>query len=310
MPCCLDPRQRAASIFAEETLRMTATETTVWTSHADIAIRQTEGEGVPILLIHGNSSCKEAFREQFDGPLGRSRRLIAMDLPGHGASSDAFDPHRSYSMPAYAECAVELLQALGIDRAAVFGWSLGGHVALEMLPRFPGMLGLMIAGTPPVRPTVESIQAGFRPNPLVGIFGKRDFTPDEVEAFGAACYGPALDDGFREALRRTDGRARELMFSAIFTGGASDQRLLAEECGVPLAIVNGAEDPLVDVDYIGRLSYRSLWEQHCHLLRDQGHAFFLTAPERFNPILARFAADMDKEAARPFRMPAAKVAAA
>jgi pimeloyl-ACP methyl ester carboxylesterase len=43
----------------------------------------------------------------------------------------------------------EFLALIGVDRAVVFGWSLGGHIGLEMVSRFPGMLGLMITGTPP-----------------------------------------------------------------------------------------------------------------------------------------------------------------
>lgn len=42
-----------------------------------------------VLLIHGNSSCKEVFRNQRDGDLGRRYRMIAVDLPCHGASEDA-----------------------------------------------------------------------------------------------------------------------------------------------------------------------------------------------------------------------------
>ena len=55
---------------------------------ADIAIAESEGRGPAVLLIHGNSSCKQVFRNQLQGAIGREYRLIAMDLPGHGDSSD------------------------------------------------------------------------------------------------------------------------------------------------------------------------------------------------------------------------------
>lgn len=93
------------------------------------------GERV-LLLIHGNSSCREVFRHQLQGRICDSHRLVAFDLPGHGESSDAPDPLRSYTRSGLAE-------------AVVLGWSLGGHVGIEMTARFPGLRGLMVIGAPP-----------------------------------------------------------------------------------------------------------------------------------------------------------------
>jgi pimeloyl-ACP methyl ester carboxylesterase len=289
---------------------MTVTNRTIKTSHADIAISETAGTGLPVLLIHGNSSCKEVFEHLLDGPIGKSSRLVAMDLPGHGASSDAFDPQRTYTMPGYAEAAVELLEAMGVDRAAVYGWSLGGHVALEMLPRFPGLVGMMISGAPPVGRGAEKVMAGFKPSPNAGIVGKPDLTAEEIEIFMYATYGGAADAVLRNALRRTDGRARAIMFQALLAGEISDQRQLAENSAIPIAIVNGADDLLVNLDYIGGLAYRNLWDKHCFTLRGAAHAPFLQAEEAFNPIFSRFLAEMKKRAPQPARVKASKIVAA
>ena len=64
-------------------------------------------------MIHGNSSCKEVFRNQLEGGIGSAFRCIAMDLPGHGRSDDARDPEKTYSMPGYADTAIELMETLG-----------------------------------------------------------------------------------------------------------------------------------------------------------------------------------------------------
>ena len=55
---------------------------------ADISLRDSEGEGPAVLLIHGNSSSGEIFRRQFEDPQLAHLRLVAFDLPGHGASTD------------------------------------------------------------------------------------------------------------------------------------------------------------------------------------------------------------------------------
>ena len=270
---------------------MAVTTRTIRTSHGGIAVSETGGKDLAVLMLHGNSSCKEVFNGQLRGELGDRFHLIAMDLPGHGASDDAVDPARTYSIPGFADAAAETLETMGIDRAVVVGWSLGGHAALEMLPRFPGVIGLMLMATPPVNPTPESIQAGFLPNPLTGLLGKQDLNEEEVNALASAVYGAALDEQLLAALRRTDGRARALMFQGLFAGRVSNQRDLVQTTGVPLAMLNGADDPFVNVAYIGSLAYKSLWDRHCYVLRGVGHAAFLKG-RSFNAILARFLDEM------------------
>lgn len=275
---------------------MAVTTTSVITSHGEIAVSQSSGSGLPILLIHGNSSAKEVFRRQLAGPLGEIYRMIAIDLPGHGASSDAIDPQRSYSMPGYAELAIEVLESLGVSRLAVCGWSLGGHVALEMMPRSSAIVGMMLCAAPPVSPTPEGIQAGFKPNPLIPLLGKEVLSEDEIKALADATYGKNLTEELVQAMRRTDGRARALMFAGLFTGAISDQKALAEKSTMPIALVNGADDPFVNVAYVGSLDIANLWDKHSYLLRDAGHAAFLGSPTMFDAILTRFMADMAKRA--------------
>jgi pimeloyl-ACP methyl ester carboxylesterase len=96
-----------------------------------------------------------------DAPFAASYRMIAFDLPGHGQSSAAPDPQRSYTLPGFADATIELLGALGISEAVVFGSSLGGHIAIEMLCRYPGMRALLLSGSPPIG-TVQSVNDGGR----------------------------------------------------------------------------------------------------------------------------------------------------
>ena len=121
---------------------------TIVTSHGSLAVEESSQGDIPVLLIHGNSSCRGVFRHQLQGRLAQNYRLIAFDLPGHGQSSNAPDPTQSYTRPGLADAAVELLEKLGVTEEIVFGWSLGGHIGIEMVPRFSGMRGLMVTGTP------------------------------------------------------------------------------------------------------------------------------------------------------------------
>jgi pimeloyl-ACP methyl ester carboxylesterase len=88
------------------------------------------------VLIHGNSSSSRAFSHQLDGPVGERLRLVAVDLPGHGASDDAKDPS-ACSLPGHARAVRSVVEALGLGEARFVGWSLGGHIALEMAADLP-----------------------------------------------------------------------------------------------------------------------------------------------------------------------------
>jgi pimeloyl-ACP methyl ester carboxylesterase len=275
-----------------EHARVAATDAIVATSHADIAVRETGGRGGAVILLHGNSSSKDVFVRQLDGPLGAAYRMIAIDLPGHGGSSDALDPRRTYSMPGYAEAVLEIVTALEIDRAAVFGWSLGGHVALELMPRWSGMTGLMITGAPPVSPTAASLQAGFLPTPEIALAGQETLSDAEAKTFLRICCGKKAPASMLAAVKRTDGRARKLMVEHLMAGKFGDQRAIAEGATVPLAIVTGEHEPFANPAYLQGLRIPNLWEAEVHTLAGVGHAPFYEDPDTFNPIFLRFLRDV------------------
>ncbi|MDC9589910.1 alpha/beta hydrolase [Xenorhabdus sp. XENO-10] len=257
------------------------------TRYASVSVIDTGGNGLPVLLVHGNSSCKKVFRHQINQLKGKYR-VLALDLPGHGSSSNASEPRQAYSMPGYAHTIIEVLEQIGINKIVVFGWSLGGHIGLEMLALFPKMIGLMICGTPPVSVGADNVALGFRPG--VGLAGKAEFTEEDIKNFVSDTYGinAPHDPLIVEAVIRTDGLARQYMFEAFLSPQATDQKLLAETSKIPLAIVNGADDPYINFDYINGLNYQNLWKGKVFNLAGVGHAPFLESPELFNPILADF----------------------
>lgn len=87
------------------------------------------GSGEPLVLIHGIGHRRQAWYPVLDR-LAESYDVIAIDLPGHGESTDLIEP----SLPArdaLQRALGETFGALGIDRPHVVGNSLGGLIALE-----------------------------------------------------------------------------------------------------------------------------------------------------------------------------------
>ncbi len=273
---------------------MSLIERSLNTSHGAVAVVDNGATAPAVLLIHGNSMCWRAFAGQFDSPLSERFRLIAFDLPGHGASQDARDPARSYSIPAYGDVAIEILTLLGITAGAVLGWSLGGHVGLELMARWDGLRGLMIVGTPPVAPDPDALAEAFLPSPMMAFAGQLEATPGEADAYARACCGDAVDrmPALREAARRTDGRARHWMMRTALAGQGVDGRRVAETAPIPLAVVSGAGDPFVSRQFLKSLHYACLWRDTVHVMEGCGHAPFLDRRSEFNALLGAFLSEV------------------
>ncbi|WP_207476169.1 alpha/beta fold hydrolase [Arenibaculum pallidiluteum] len=262
----------------------------VSTSHGLIAVEDDGGAGVPFVLIHGNSACRSVFVRQAESELARKARLITFDLPAHGQSDDALEPARSYTLHGLADATIELLAELGVSEAVVLGWSLGGHIGIEMLSRFRGIRGLVITGTPPI--PKGGFAEGFVGSPHQSLPSRRHLSHDQVDAFARMIFGDPVEPFLREAIARTDGRFREQLFQSALAGENVDQRLAVEGSRVPIAVINGSADPLIKLDYIDSVAYGNLWDGRCHRLKGVGHAPFWRAASEFNAVVGRFLDDL------------------
>jgi pimeloyl-ACP methyl ester carboxylesterase len=269
-------------------------ETTISTANADIRLTEAGGPGLPIVLLHGAGAHRQVFEPQLQGPLAERHRLLALDLPGHGESSDAFDPVPGYTLAGYAGAVAAVLSTRGIKRALFFGWSLGGHIAIQLMGERPELVaGLMLTGTPPVSRGPLGMLWGFHASWDMLLAGKEVFSERDVERYARLCYGDAATPELESAIRRADGRSRVILSRSLMRGEGVDQRHAVESATVPIAIVCGQHDPLVRLSYLAGLNYGSLWDGHVHLLPGAGHAAFRDVPDRFNALLMRFAADCE-----------------
>ena len=91
---------------------------------------QTAGDGPPVLLLHGFPQSLLMWRKVAPA-LATEHRVVALDLRGYGLSDrpPTTPDHAPYAFRAMARDAVDVLQALGIDRVAVVGHDRGGRVA-------------------------------------------------------------------------------------------------------------------------------------------------------------------------------------
>ncbi|MFZ1992499.1 MAG: alpha/beta hydrolase [Solirubrobacteraceae bacterium] len=101
----------------------------------------------------------------------RGNRVVTLDPLGHGASSRPREQWR-YSISAFAQQTVSLLDHLGIDRAVVGGPSLGANISLEVALQAPERLAGMVVEMPVLDNAIAACAAAFTPLLLALKFGE------------------------------------------------------------------------------------------------------------------------------------------
>jgi ABC-type branched-subunit amino acid transport system permease subunit/pimeloyl-ACP methyl ester carboxylesterase len=264
-----------------------AQESVVETRHGKIAVADTGGDKPPVLLIHGNSSAKEAFANQFQTFRDRYR-VISFDLPGHGVSDNG-DPEKDYSVEAFAEVAEDVLKAVGAKNPHVFGWSLGGYIAIELAARGYPIRALGISGTPPIRVFPEDVGRAYDATSHFVLASKTFLSPAEKRDFATSTTGPKSSHTIHlhRAVNRTDGRARAYTLGRLQIVDWPRQMRFLRTGSVPFAILNGSNDPFLNHAYFRELKLEQ-WTGAPDDIIDGKHAPFLLKSSAFNEKLFAF----------------------
>ncbi|HII92046.1 MAG TPA: alpha/beta hydrolase [Methanosarcina sp.] len=105
------------------------------------------GTGTPLVLLHGGVGASEMF-EPVLPKLAESRQVITVHLQTHGWTADIDRPLRFESM---ADDIAELIKHLGIEKADIMGYSLGGGVSLQTVIRHPNLIRKLVVISTPVK---------------------------------------------------------------------------------------------------------------------------------------------------------------
>jgi pimeloyl-ACP methyl ester carboxylesterase len=107
-----------------------------------------EGEGDPIVLVHGFASSKNVnwvYPGWVSELKKNGHRVIALDLRGHGESSKLYEP-KDYSIEILASDVIALMDHLKIERADIMGYSLGSRITAVLARSEPQRLRSAILG--------------------------------------------------------------------------------------------------------------------------------------------------------------------
>lgn len=109
---------------------------------------QVEGQGAPVLLIHGFASSSRinwVSTGWFKTLTEAGYRVIALDNRGHGNSDKSYDP-AVYTPELMADDAAALLSHMGIEKAHVMGYSMGARISAYMALRHPHRIHTAVFG--------------------------------------------------------------------------------------------------------------------------------------------------------------------
>ena len=99
-----------------------------------------EGDGFPLILLHGNGEDLNYFEHQMK-PLAKHFRVIALDTRGHGKSPRGEAP---FSIRQFADDLLAFMDRLGIQKAHLLGFSDGGDIAMVFALAHPDRVGKLI----------------------------------------------------------------------------------------------------------------------------------------------------------------------
>jgi pimeloyl-ACP methyl ester carboxylesterase len=239
-----------------------------------------EGAGAPLLLLHGLTASLFSWA-RCAALLAGERRVVRLDLPGHGLTG----PHPArYGWADMASLAARFLDELGIERASVAGSSLGGAVAWHVAARFPERVDRLVLLAPIGYPMPGKLPWPLRllAHPVLGPAVSR-FTPrrDFMERLAATYGDPAridADDADRQfrLFRRAGNRTA---LRAFLRGGPiPDPRPLLAGIRAPTLLLWGSRDRVAPPAAAERFA-RDIPGAVVQVIEGAGHAPMTELPE-------------------------------
>jgi pimeloyl-ACP methyl ester carboxylesterase len=233
----------------------------------------------PALLIHGLGGHAEDWRNLSQWVVESHRRVYMPDLPGFGRSDWPKD--FSYSIPDEAAAMVGFMDALGLKRVDLSGWSMGGWVAQEIAIKHPDRVATLMLFD----------SAGLHKKPAWDI---ALFTPtsaaqlDQLDAL--LMPNPPQVPGFiaRAMLRQAREHAwvmHRAMDSMLSGKSTTDDEL--PQLKMPVLLVWGSEDQIIPVAE-GELMHKLVPQSELEVVKGCGHLAPVQCSDRIGPKVVQF----------------------
>jgi pimeloyl-ACP methyl ester carboxylesterase len=271
----------------------------------DVAYVDSGTPGPPVVLIHGLSSSIGFWEYQLP-ELSKDHRVLALDLPGFGASAR---PDAPYTPPWFAHVVSAWMDAIGLPSAAVVGHSMGGQIAITLALQDPARVDALVLSAPAGIETFKPGAAAF----LKGWYtDSRAYDTSEDELRYAFCQltFARVDDGVERLLQE---RVRMRGTPALRGTSVAVARSIAGmldypvhdrlgELAVPTLVVYGTDDRMIPNPVltggrtvtVAREAERAIPGAKLVLVQRAGHTVHHDAPDVFNRAVETFLAGLQR----------------
>lgn len=245
-----------------------------------------EGEGFPIVLLHGYLETQEIWNG-FKEKISHGFKVITFDLPGHGKSPTFAETH---TMETVADKIDHQLKLLKIEKCLMVGHSMGGYVTLAFVRKYPEMLsGWVLFHSAVFADTEEKREHRMHEMDLI-IHGRKKMLFEENIR---KMYANENQEKFKEKINETIKRADEhdeQGIVALLKGMMSrpDSQDLARTTQLPALFIFGKKDNYIPVEAGNKMSQLNK-DIKVEWLEHSGHNGFIEQPHESLKIIRQFA---------------------
>jgi pimeloyl-ACP methyl ester carboxylesterase len=255
------------------------------------------GLNEPVVLVHGLGGQWQNWLENIPR-LAQERRVLALDLPGHGLTPEPADGE--ISIPRYGRDVDSFCEQLGLGKVALVGNSMGGFVAAEVAIQFPervSRLALVSAAG------ISSADAFQRPVLLFGRVAAAIATNTCARQRALAARPITRHSALLLVARHPRLLKPDLAYEGFFKGAGKagfdnalraclnyDFRDRLPDVKVPTLIVWGEKDSIIPVRDANEFE-RLIPDSRKLVMKDTGHIPMAERPQAFNDVLTDFLAE-------------------
>lgn len=241
------------------------------------------GEGPALVLLHGLGWDHSLWARELTAYAGRYR-VIAPDLRGHGWTDK---PDAPYSIAQYAADIAGLLDTLGVTRAAVLGFSLGGAILMRLAADRPDLVGAAVFACCGAGSTAQG-EAGTEAmlDRAAGL-GARRFAEEQAETVWSPAWARAHPERVAAFIGWRASMDQAALARAFRSGYGTDHWGLLPGIAVPSLVLAADQDSFCDVPILRRIA-AALPDAEFALITGSGHQISIEQPEQFDRALLPF----------------------
>jgi len=260
---------------------------------------EVSGKGKPLILVHGTGADAQSFEDMVP-LLNKDFRVYAYDMRGFGKTVRPTDVPLCDTL--WADDLAGLMRKLGVERAALAGWSLGGFVVMNFALRYPQMVSqLVLLGSASPLPTATPMdRSGFETRRKLAEAGATiEEIVEKTFEFSKGAYSPYVVKNKPEAvekLRQTLLRNDPKSYADVIKATRSDFGPKLGEIEHPTLIVVGDDDARTPVAMSEGLN-KAIPNSYMKIVKNCGHFYGFEQPEETCRIMLNFLRRFDSVAA-------------